>query len=450
MRVAFGTSDRVKMRVLLLGCAWLGALSASAKDSPFFRGPNRNGTHLDADIRVDWQTRAPKALWRGDVDYGFSQVVVADGKAVTAGGPLSGGKGLLYCFDAETGKELWKTEFADTSGGQRGAMCGPVATPALDQGRVYMVAAMGALHCFDLDSGEEIWKQITNSDEAQARYGDYGDGVSPVVEGNLVIAHLTTSPDSAAWQAFSKADGKPVWSRPITKPVAKRKGKETDRAFSCAVVHELNGKPHAILVSNGSIDGVELETGKPLFTHSIADLRLDWGPFPEPAFFDENRFLLGCWYAAKANAIVFEIQDDGLKRLWSNRTIGRGAYSYVIRDGFAYGYGSKGLQCVDLSTAKVKWKWRSRDKKLRRDQGEIISIGDKLLWLSTSGMLYVGNAAPNADGAIANYKVFGSCPRDTRKERTRYNGIVCTSPTFADGRLYCRAPWGEIVCIDMK
>ena len=81
---------------------------------------------------------------------------------------------------------------------------------------------------------------------------------------------------------------------------------------------------------------------------------------------------------------------------------------------------------------------------------EIICVGDKLVWMSTSGMLYVRQASPDKGGPIAGMNVFGACPKDTKKDLAGYNGKVTSSPTFANGRLYCRAPWGEVVCLDVK
>jgi outer membrane protein assembly factor BamB len=147
---------------------------------------------------------------------------------------------------------------------------------------------------------------------------------------------------------------------------------------------------------------------------------------------------------------VFQVTAAGIAPVWGNKSLGRGAYSYVLRDGHAYGYGSDGLQCVDLKDGKVKWKWRSDDSKLRIDQGEVIRVGNKLVWLSTSGMLYVGEAAPDKPGPIAEFKVIGKSSKDLKADKARYNATVSTSPVFAAGRLYCRGPGGDVVCVDAR
>jgi outer membrane protein assembly factor BamB len=368
---------------------------------------------------------------------------VVGNRAVTAGYSKEKDTSYLYFFNAQSGKKLGQIPYPDTCGGLRAGLLGPVATPAIEDGRVYMVAAMGALHCLDLKSGKRLWSKSYNKDKDSGPFGEYGDGVSPVIMGDLVIAHLTTSKDSAAWFAFSKDDGERRWKHNV------EKRKAGDRAYSCAVPCSIGGVAHVILVSNASIDCVDLEHGKLKWAYSLDKRRMDYGPFSEPAVFDEDKFFLGMWYA-KRTAAVFQMKDDGVEPAWEKSGIGKRAFSYVIRDGFVYGYGTKALECMDLKTGKSQWTWRSDDPKLKMDSGELILVGDKLVWLSSSGMLQVGNASPDKVGAIADFKALGPSTRDLDADKAIYHRIVCTSPTFAGGRVYCRSPWGEVVCVDVK
>jgi outer membrane protein assembly factor BamB len=431
--------------ILSAAAALLFTLPLPAQDSPSLRGPNRDGTHPSATIRTDWQAKPPTVAWTKDVGYGFAQVAVAKNRALTAGYAQDAKKSFLCCFDAETGKDLWKVEYPDTCGGFREGLIGPVATPAIDGDRFYMVAAMGALTCFDLATGQKVWEQLTNKDPGSPRFGDYGDGASPVILGDRLLAHLSTSAKSAAWHAFDKKDGKLLWSHPIEKREPASRQDKADRAYACAVPMTWQGKPHLVLVSNASVDLVDLEGGKRVFTHPIAEHQLNWGPFPDPAVFDTDKILLGLWYSGKANALALQVTAEGFKQVWANKSLGRGAYSFVLRDGCAYGYGGDGLQCVDLKSGKVQWKWRSG-----LDQGEVITVGDKLVWLSTSGTLYIGEAAPDKPGPIAEFKAIGKPTKDLKADKARYNATVSTSPSFAAGRLYCRSPWGDVVCVDVR
>jgi outer membrane protein assembly factor BamB len=426
----------------------LAATLCAATDSPWFRGPNHDGTYPDATIRTDWEAHPPRVLWSKDVGYGFSGFAVAGRRALTAGHPLETGKNLLYCFDAASGAVLWQAEYADRCGGQRNGLVGPSATPAIEGNRVYMPAVMGALYCFDLDTGRQLWAQITNRDrDLGVPHGEFGDGVSPVIFGDLVLVHLTTGTNSAAWFGIQKADGQVRWSLPIERREAQHE--TVDRAYSPAAIARPGGRPLAILISNAAVVGVDPLTGRRAWTHSLADLAMTYGPFPEPAMVGDDRFFYGLWYGNRANSILFRIGADGLTREWTGKAIGKGAYTYVIHKDHVYGYGAQGLQCVELATGKLEWKWRSLDPKLARDQGEVILAGDKLVWISSSGMLYVGEASPDRRRPLAEFQALGKCAKDLRKDKARYNDVVSTSPALANGRLYCRSGWGEAVCLEI-
>jgi outer membrane protein assembly factor BamB len=421
---------------------------ATAQDSAWYRGPSRNGVYPDAAIRANWKEKAPKILWHKEVGYGFAGAAVVDKKVVTAGYAQETGKGVLYCFDADTGKLIWRVEYEDACGGARGNVVGPVATPVIDGGRVYMVAVMGALYCYDLFTGDKVWEKVTSKDPGKL-YGEFGDGASPVIAGDLVLAHLTTATNSASWFAFNKKDGTLVWSH----PVKTRLGVEemADRSYSPAGLCKVNGKSCAILISDAVIDCVELSKGGNVWSHSIADMELRYGPFSEPVFFGNDKFLVGTWYASKANVIAFQINNDGLTRMWTSKAIGKGAYSFVVYKGLAFGYGVKGLNCMDLANGKSNWEWRSSDPKTAKDQGEIILVGDKLVWVSSySGVLYIGNASPEKSAPLGELKALTDCTKDIKKDKARYNNVVSTTPVFANGRIYLRSSWGELACVDVK
>jgi len=419
---------------------------ALSQDSASYRGPNRNGVYSDPGMRTNWKEKPPTVLWRKDMGYGFCEAAVAGKKLVTAGYVQDTGKSTVSCLDADTGKQLWQTEYADASGGPRGNVVGPVASPVIDDGRVYMVAAMGAIYCFDLNTGAKVWEKVANKDSGKM-YGQFGDGASPVVIGDLVFAHLTTGTNSAAWFAYQKKDGALAWSRPVTT----RLGKEdsADRSYSPVAPCKVNGQPHVLLISDSAIECVSLDKGALAWTHSISDLELSFGPFSEPVFFADDKFLLGVWYASKANLIAFQINNDGLTRLWTSKAMGKGAYTCVTCNGFAYGYGLKGLTCADLKDGKSKWDWRSTDPKTQKDQGEIIMVGDKIVWVSSSGTLYVGAAVPEKRPFLGDFKAVNNCGKDLKKDKAGYNNVI-TAPVLADGHLYLRASWGELVCVDLK
>lgn len=452
LRVSVPNLWRSNLNKSLCLCATVCTLAVEAAfpadDSASFRGPNHDGTYRESKIRVNWQEKPPVILWSQNAGYGFSGVAVSGKRVLAAGYSIETGKSTLSCFDSDSGRVNWQIEYADTCGGKRRGLIGPIATPVIDGDRVYMVACMGVLYCFDLAKGAKLWEQAANKDKENGKpFGEYGDGASPVVVGDLVLAHLTVDSGSAAWFAFARQDGKQAWSHPVKQREVK--SGNPDRAYSSAAPCDINGAPHVILVSNTGIDCVDAKTGRQAWTYSMADHEMTYGPFPAPVFFAKDKFFLGTWYSGKAHGNAFQINENGLTPLWKNDAIGKGAYSSVVYNGCLFGYGVKGLNCVNAADGEIKWKWRASSSAVAKDQGEIILIGDKLVWISSSGILYVGEALPDKAGPVAEFKALGACTRDLRKDKAQYNNVVSTSPSFAAGRVYCRSPWGEIVCVDV-
>lgn len=64
------------------------------------------------------------------------------------------------CFDADTGKELWKVEYLQRfiPPEQPGIGKGPNSTPTVDRDRVYMLGLGGMFHCVEIATGKVLWK----------------------------------------------------------------------------------------------------------------------------------------------------------------------------------------------------------------------------------------------------------------------------------------------------
>src|SRR6516162_894026 len=96
--------------LLLFGIVAISALIsgpvARAADWPQWRGPNRDGISKETGWSSKWSDQGPKKLWQGSVGIGYSSFSVSGGKLYTMGNVREVDN--VLCFDAETGKQLWK------------------------------------------------------------------------------------------------------------------------------------------------------------------------------------------------------------------------------------------------------------------------------------------------------------------------------------------------------
>src|SRR5947209_16667479 len=80
-------------------------------DWPQFRGLRRDGVSSEKDLLPDWTSQTPKFVWKADCGDGFSAVTVSDGRAFTLSANKDHSAEIVYCWNAETGKELWRHEY---------------------------------------------------------------------------------------------------------------------------------------------------------------------------------------------------------------------------------------------------------------------------------------------------------------------------------------------------
>jgi outer membrane protein assembly factor BamB len=217
-----------------------------AADWPQWLGPRRDGSSTEK--VAPWKGPL-KVRWRQPVGEGHSSpVVVGDrvylhvklpGKDVEA----------LQAFDTDKGKELWSTPY------KRGPFkdpfnfgTGPRATPTVVGGKVYTFGITGVLGCFDAKSGKEVWK-IDTLKLFKAENLFFGASCSPLVEGDLVL--VTVGKKGPSVVAFDKDRGNVVWQKlddgaSYSSPIAFGEGKTRQAVFltqkGLASLHPADGK----------------------------------------------------------------------------------------------------------------------------------------------------------------------------------------------------------------
>jgi outer membrane protein assembly factor BamB len=124
-----------------------------------------------------------RLLWR-HVERGelISDVSVAYGLVYVG----TDGDASVYAYDAETGAQVWRFQ-GD----------GPMSTPTVSDGVVYVGAALGRLHAIDAMTGEEIW------------HVEFGINATPTVAGGRVYVAL----DGGSVHCLDARTGTELWSQ---------------------------------------------------------------------------------------------------------------------------------------------------------------------------------------------------------------------------------------------
>jgi outer membrane protein assembly factor BamB len=155
-----------------------------AEDWPSLRGPHHSGKSGES-LEV---AKGLEQLWEAKVGGGHGSVSVSRGQAYTMGRP-GDGKEWVYCFDAATGRQLWKFGYAiERTARDPVAQLGPACTPAIDGDSVYSLGQGGECYCLNANNGAVRW-QKTFPWGRMAR-DIYGYTQSPVLVQDLVVLNI--------------------------------------------------------------------------------------------------------------------------------------------------------------------------------------------------------------------------------------------------------------------
>jgi len=233
-----------------------------------WRGPLQTGVSLEKGLPEKIDEKA--ALW--SVDFpGQSSPVIANGRLYIMGfeGEAENLQEGLACFDAETGKLLWKKLFSDFLSDViylRYSTSSPAIDP--ESGNIYTQGSQGLLTCFNPD-GKVLWQHSLMEEYGRLTFPN-SRTASPLIDRDLVITRGITSswgahgPAGDRFYAFDKKTGELVWSSaPGDRP--------QDNTFCHPWLGFHEGK--RVLYSAGgdsTLLAINARTGEPLWRMSAA------------------------------------------------------------------------------------------------------------------------------------------------------------------------------------
>jgi outer membrane protein assembly factor BamB len=388
---------------------------------PQWRGPRRDGVALDQDVLTAWPSGGPTRLWQAEGGKGYSSFAVGNGRAYTLIGQNDQDE-IVLCWDAATGKELWRFTYSAPYQDDQGA--GPRSTPTLDGDRLYTVGATGMFHCLDAATGKKLWGHNL-LDEFGAHNLKWGTAFSPLVDGDLVFTN-PGGPNGNSIAAFDKKTGELKWK----------------------ALNDPAGYSSPVALTAGGVRQVVFFTGTRLVGLAAADGRQLWD-FPWETQFQVNAatplpfkarkgeqtldYLFISSGYGKGSALVKIIPDGGgfRARAVYESTFLRSHFSSPVRHGdFLYGIDEKTtmLTCLDLRTGQVKWEERGFHR------GSLMRVGQYLIVLGERGNLALADANPEKYHKVASARPL--------------SGKCWTMPVLADGRLYLRNEQ-EVLCLDL-
>ena len=358
--------------------------------------------------KVSWSGGDPKAIWKNEVGIGFSSIAVGEGRAFTLGNKDA--TDTVYCFDATSGKELWKHSYPCPVDAKY-YEGGPGSTPTLDGTHLYTLSKRGQLFCFEAGSGKVVWEKNL-MDELGVKKPEWGFAGSPLVQGKLLVLNL-----GEGGTAVNKETGKVEWTS----------GKEM-AGYATPMPYSAGGEPCVAIFSSKMLLGVRVSNGKEQWRFPWVE---KWSiNAVDPILVDEKKFFVSTF--GKGCALI-ELQGKAPPRLvWENKNMGNHFNSCIYLNGCLFGMNGNSdqpdreLRCLDAKTGDVKWSEKGFGL------GSLCAASDQLLVLSDRGELVLAPA---------------DCAKFERKAQAQVLGGKCwTVPVLANGRLYLRNAQGTVLC----
>ncbi len=391
------------------------ARGAEAADWPVFRGPESNNAYSGDTLLGEVEDLGLKLVWKRPLGSGYSSVSIASGRAVVLFS--DGTDDVAAAFDARTGEELWRHPIAPTYRGHDGSHDGPISTPLIVEGRVFVLAPLGHFLALDLETGVELWSTHLVQDHGTMP-PLYGFGTSPLAMDGVVVVSSGSQagpPGSPPGEGptvlgFDPAGGEVLWQ-----------AGQASLNYQSPMLVTLGGQRLVLAPTDLFLLGLVAKSGEILW-----QIPHDGEFYPGPGTAAMNpvplgngRFFISDSHDS-SSVVRLEPNKDGemaLNQIWSSRSI-RNSYAVpVYHDGHLYAYSSRFLTCVDATTGESRW--RSRQP----GDGFPILVDGHLAILTKKGTLHIAPADPEGYHEMASLDLLETS---------------WTPASYSDGRFYVR------------
>ncbi len=383
----------------------------ASDDWPAFRGPNYDGSANGA--RFSPENGNLTVSWRAKAGSGYSGVSIVGGKAVTAF--TDGEKDFVAAYDSKSGKELWRYELSPKYAGHDGSHDGPIATPAIHDGKVFALSAFGDLTALSLVNGKKIWSLNVTREGGRSPF--YGYTASPLVSNGVVVVQIGGEKGKSI-AAFDQLTGKVKWTV----------GDDMVN-YQSPILMKIDGKERIIAISDKKMFVVDAVNGKSVleYDHGGDDAATILVPLP----LDGSRLLLRN-KEDSADLLRLAAGVDGkvnVEKVWTASVFKNSYNPPVYYNGHLYGFNGRILTCVNAENGETRWKTRAVP------DGFVLLVNGNLIIQTKVGTVHVGPASSEGWKETKQVEVF--------------KHISWTPPSYADGAIFSRSH-GEVARVDIS
>jgi len=388
-----------------------------AQNWPCWRGPNGDGTTIETNLPLRWDS-VTNVVWKIPVPgTGYSSPVIWNDKLFLVSALLETHEKILLCYDCKKGDLVWQKTVLRTAFEQKHDNNSYASgTPATDGNLIYVSFLDGkdvVVAAYDF-SGKQVWMQRPGT-----FFSPHGYSCSPALFEDKVIINGDSQGDSFV-AALSKTDGHIIWKVLHEKPA---------HSFSTPIFRKMAGKMQMIFCGNREIASYNPNDGSKYWYVS--------GPSEDfcssPVYNEKSGLLLVS--SAWPERILFAIKPDGKgdvtksKVVWQSK---KGAYyvpSPVCTDDYLFTTMTTGeVHCIEIATGKILW---------LQKMGQQYSSP-----VLANGLVYM----PNDEGVIT---VIKPGPKFEYVAKNPIGEKMYASPAISNGKIYIRG-FQHLFCISFN
>jgi outer membrane protein assembly factor BamB len=437
---------------------------SSGVDWPRMLGSNYDSASPETGIKTKWGKDGLPIVWTQKTGEGYGNGVAAQGRWLQFDRFQS--KERLTCYEAETGRELWRWERPVVYADAYGYNNGPRSSPLVDGDRVYVYGVAGRLACIGLADGQTRWEKEVN-ESYNVIQNFFGVAASPLVYGDLIWAMVGGSPEDQRGLTINNlARAKPNGTAMVA--FDKLTGEERFRvgnylaSYSAPVVRNIDGIDRGLaLVREGFLSfdpSTGAETG---FTPWRASL-FESVNGSSPVLVGQD-VLIGEAY--EVGGALIRISDSGHRILWQDKLRRReqmfrphwtnpivvGARVFVssgrnepdtdLRCLEFRGEGKGSQAAANEPSTQLIWSVANRDRMTG------IAIDGHILWLGEYGLLQLAKIDGDRYDVVSEMDL-GNL-RGSQDSAPLIMAPSWAPPVVSHGLLYVRGA-NRVVCLELS
>ncbi|MBK9315293.1 MAG: PQQ-like beta-propeller repeat protein [Acidobacteria bacterium] len=401
--------------MLMLSLSPMTTGAPAAGDWPQWRGPDRTGVSQEKGLLKQWPASGPRKNWSiSNLGEGYGSLAIQGDRIFVQG--TNRNASVVFSLNRADGKMVWSAALGPKVDEGRGN--GPRSTPTIDGDRIYVLTENGDLACLRGRDGSRVWsKNILREFGGDNPHWLISE--SPLIDGNRVI--VSPGGKGAGIVALDKMTGKTVWTSSELNDEA---------GYASCIIADVGGVKTIMNFTSRAAVGVRASDGKLMWRYDRA--ANNTANCTTPVYLN-NKVFFSSAYGTGAALLDLTPQGGEVKarEVYFTRDMQNHHGGVVLVNGYIYGFSNSILTCIEFATGKKMWSDRSVGK------GALTYADGMLFLMGENNLVGLAEATPSGYKEKGRFSI-----ADQGKPSWAH-------PVVAGGKLYIRNQ-GELAAYDVK